>query len=252
MKKNKTFILLAVLLVILIGGAGFFYNKLSSSYKTDTLTQASQTTENEAKSDKKNSEEDSQPEENNEKAEIEEDTQTSDKEESAASPTDSEDTEDSPTEDSHTDSSGNTDSSENKIETAPDFTMTNASGEEVKLSDFFGKPVVLNFWASWCGPCKSEMPHFEDAYQKYGEDINFVIVNLTDGARETVENASDFIEEQGYTFPLYFDTNTEGAMTYGTYSIPVTYFIGADGVPVAQANGALDAATLQKGLDMIQ
>ena len=243
MKKNKTFILLAVLLVILIGSAGFFYNKLSSSYKTDTLTQASQTTENKAES---------QPEENNEKAEIEEDAQTSDTEESDASPTDSEDTEDSHTEDSHTDSSENTDSGETTVETAPDFTMTNASGEEVKLSDFFGKPVVLNFWASWCGPCKSEMPHFEDAYQKYGEDINFVIVNLTDGVRETVENASDFIEEQGYTLPLYFDTNTEGDVTYGTYSIPVTYFIGADGVPVAQANGALDAATLQKGLDMIQ
>jgi len=207
MKKNKTFILLAVLLVILIGGAGFFYNKLRSSYKTDALTKPSQTAENE---------------------------------------TDSEETEDSQT------SSEETDSGENAAETAPDFTMTDASGEEVKLSDFFDKPVVLNFWASWCGPCKSEMPHFEDAYQKYGEDINFVIVNLTDGARETVENASDFIEEQGYTFPLYFDTNTEGAMTYGTYSIPVTYFIGADGVPVAQANGALDAATLQKGLDMIQ
>lgn len=207
MKKNKTFILLAVLLVILIGGAVFFYNKLSSAYKTDTLTETSQAAENE---------------------------------------TESEETEDSQT------SSEETDSGENAAETAPDFTMTNASGEEVKLSDFFDKPVVLNFWASWCGPCKSEMPHFEDAYQKYGEDINFVIVNLTDGARETVENASDFIEEQGYTFPLYFDTNTEGAMTYGTYSIPVTYFIGADGVPVAQANGALDAATLQKGLDMIQ
>ena len=207
MKKNKTFILLAVLLVILIGGAGFFYNKLISAYKTDTLTETSQAAENE---------------------------------------TESEETEDSQT------SSEETDSGENAAETAPDFTMTNASGEEVKLSDFFDKPVVLNFWASWCGPCKSEMPHFEDAYQKYGEDINFVIVNLTDGARETVENASDFIEEQGYTFPLYFDTNTEGAMTYGTYSIPVTYFIGADGVPVAQANGALDAATLQKGLDMIQ
>ena len=130
--------------------------------------------------------------------------------------------------------------------------MTDASGEEVKLSDFFGKPVVLNFWASWCGPCKSEMPHFEEAYQKYGEDINFVIVNLTDGSRETVETASAFIEEQGYTFPVYFDTSTEGAMTYGTYSIPVTYFIAADGTPVAQASGALDAATLQKGLDMIQ
>lgn len=211
MKKNKPFILLAVLLVILIGGAGFFYNKLSSSYKTDTLTKTSQTTENETESGEKNSE-------------VE----------------------------SHTDSSENTDSGETTVETAPDFTMTDASGTEVKLSDFFGKPVVLNFWASWCGPCKSEMPHFEDAYQKYGEDINFVVVNLTDGARETVESASGFIEEQGYTFPVYFDTNTEGAVTYGTYSIPVTYFIGADGVPVAQANGALDAETLQTGIDMIQ
>lgn len=247
MKKNKTFILLAVLLVILIGGAGFFYNKLSSSYKTDTLTKTSQTTENETESGEKNSEVESQPEENNEKAEIEEDAQTSDTEEPAASPTDSEDTEDS-----HTDSSENTDSGENTPKTAPDFTMTDASGEEVKLSDFFGKPVVLNFWASWCGPCKSEMPHFEESYKQYGEDINFVIVNLTDGARETKEKASEFIEEQGYTFPVYFDTAAEGAMTYGTYSIPVTYFIGADGVPVAQANGALDAETLQTGIDMIQ
>lgn len=240
MKKNKTFILLAVLLVILIGGAGFFYNKLSSAYKTDTLTETSPSSKNK---------EDSQPEENNEKAEIEEDAQTSDTKESDSSQnsqTGSDNAEDSNT------TTSEEDSGENTVQTVPDFTMTDASGEEVKLSDFFGKPVVLNFWASWCGPCKSEMPHFEDAYQKYGEDINFVIVNLTDGARETVETASDFIEEQGYTFPLYFDTNTEGAMTYGTYSIPVTYFIGADGVPVAQANGALDAETLQKGLDMIQ
>lgn len=239
MKKNKTFILLAVLLVILIGGAGFFYNKLSSAYKTDTLTETSPSSKNK---------EDSQPEENNEKAEIEEDAQTSDTEESDSS----HDSQAEASGDESRTASEETDSGENAAETAPDFTMTDASGEEVKLSDFFGKPVVLNFWASWCGPCKSEMPHFEEAYQKYGEDINFVIVNLTDGARETVETASDFIEEQGYTFPLYFDTNTEGAMTYGTYSIPVTYFIGADGVPVAQANGALDAATLQKGLDMIQ
>ena len=239
MKKNKTFILLAVLLVILIGGAGFFYNKLSSAYKTDTLTETSPSSKNK---------EDSQPEENNEKAEIEEDAQTSDTEESDSS----HDSQAEASGDESRTASEETDSGENAAETAPDFTMIDASGEEVKLSDFFGKPVVLNFWASWCGPCKSEMPHFEEAYQKYGEDINFVIVNLTDGSRETVETASAFIEEQGYTFPVYFDTSTEGAMTYGTYSIPVTYFIAADGTPVAQASGALDAATLQKGLDMIQ
>lgn len=239
MKKNKTFILLTVLLIVLIAGAGFFYNKLSSTYKTDTLTETSPSSKNK---------EDSQPEENNEKAEIEEDAQTSDTEESDSS----HDSQAEASGDESRTASEETDSGENAAETAPDFTMTDASGEEVKLSDFFGKPVVLNFWASWCGPCKSEMPHFEEAYQKYGEDINFVIVNLTDGSRETVETASAFIEEQGYTFPVYFDTSTEGAMTYGTYSIPVTYFIAADGTPVAQASGALDAATLQKGLDMIQ
>ena len=56
---------------------------------------------------------------------------------------------------------------------APDFTMMNAAGETVKLSDFFGKPIVLNFWASWCGPCKSEMPHFEKCYLEYGEEVEF-------------------------------------------------------------------------------
>lgn len=248
MKKNKTFILLTVLLIVLIAGAGFFYNKLSSTYKTDSLTETSPSSKNKADSDEKNKEGDSQPEENKEKAEIEEDAQTSDTKESDSS----HDSQAEASGDESRTASEETDSGENAAETAPDFTMTDASGEEVKLSDFFGKPVVLNFWASWCGPCKSEMPHFEEAYQKYGEDINFVIVNLTDGSRETVETASAFIEEQGYTFPVYFDTSTEGAMTYGTYSIPVTYFIAADGTPVAQASGALDAATLQKGLDMIQ
>lgn len=134
---------------------------------------------------------------------------------------------------------------------APDFTVLDSDGNSVKLSDFQGKPVILNFWASWCGPCKSEMPDFDEAYAEYGGDIHFVMVNLTDGMRETMDGAKSFIEGEGYSFPIYFDTETEAAIAYGAYSIPVTYFIDAEGNLIAQGMGALDRATLQQGIDMI-
>ena len=135
--------------------------------------------------------------------------------------------------------------------TAPDFTVTDRSGNPVKLSDLRGKPVILNFWASWCGPCKSEMPEFEEAYLKYGKDIHFMLVNVTDGSRETVEVARSYIDGQGYTFPIYFDTTLEAAIEYGASSIPLTFFLDANGNFVAYGSGALDAATLQKGINMI-
>ena len=135
--------------------------------------------------------------------------------------------------------------------TAPDFTVVDLAGKVHKLSDFVGKPIVLNFWASWCGPCKSEMPDFQKAYETYGDRIHFVMVNLTDGSGETVKTASDFISSAGYTFPVYYDTRSDAAMTYGVNAVPVTYFIDSSGQLIAYGQGALDAATLQSGIDMI-
>lgn len=134
---------------------------------------------------------------------------------------------------------------------APDFTVVDKSGKEYKLSDFEGKPTILNFWASWCGPCKNEMPDFDEAYGEYKDKINFLMVNLTDGSRETVETASDYIKKQGYSFPVYYDTQSDAVITYGVYSVPTTYFIDEDGNIISNARGAIDKETLQKGIDMI-
>lgn len=134
---------------------------------------------------------------------------------------------------------------------APDFIVLDREGAEVSLSDFIGKPVILNFWASWCGPCKSEMPEFEAAYQKYREEIQFMMVNLTDGSRETVETAAEYIAGEGYTFPVFFDTESDAAISYGATSIPVTYFVDAEGHLVAYGSGALSGEILQSGMEMI-
>lgn len=134
---------------------------------------------------------------------------------------------------------------------APEFTFYDAEGTAHTMSEFRGKPVLLNFWASWCGPCKSEMPEFQNYYEKYGEDVHFVIVNLTDGAQETVESASAYIAREGYTFPVYYDTDMEGAYAYGVSAVPVSYFIDAEGYFAAWAQGALSADMLQQGMDLL-
>ena len=211
--KKKTIILITLFAVLMIG-ASILYNKLSLDFKMDSLVieEGIETTNNTTNNDSSNT---------------------------AANETQSpEDT--APSE--------NTDT---QLTKAPDFTVYNLDGNEVNLSDFFGKPIIVNFWASWCGPCKMEMPDFNEAYQIYNEEITFLMVNMTDGSRETVEIASSFIEDSDYTFPVYYDTAYSAAITYSVSSLPTTYFIDAEGNLIAHARGAIDGATLQKGIDMI-
>ncbi len=135
--------------------------------------------------------------------------------------------------------------------TAPDFTVTDYNGNKVKLSDMRGKPVVVNFWATWCYYCKEEMPDFEQMYKKYGNDVVFMMVDMTDGGQETVAGAKKHVEENGYTFPVYFDTDLEAAYAYSVTSLPATYLIDSNGDLVAHASGMINAEALEQGISMI-
>ena len=134
---------------------------------------------------------------------------------------------------------------------APDFIVLDGGGNEVRLSDYAGMPVVLNFWATWCGPCKSELPAFENMYAEYGDDVAFLMINLTDGARDTIDGATSFVEENGYTFPVLFDTTLLAAQTYGAYSIPLTVFVFPDGTLAGGYQGAIPEELLEAGIQLI-
>ena len=129
--------------------------------------------------------------------------------------------------------------------------MYDLNGNEVSLYDYLGKPVVLNFWATWCGPCQSEMPAFDQMYQKYNNQVTFLMVNVTDGSRDTVESVTAFYKDSGYTFPIYFDTTLEASMTYGAYSIPLTFFIDAEGNLLYNQMGAISEDTLAQCMELL-
>ena len=132
--------------------------------------------------------------------------------------------------------------------TVPDFTVYDGNSQPVKLSDFFGKPIVLNFWASWCGPCKSEMPAFQSAFEKYGDQVQFVMVNVG----EHMDEGSAFITSAGYTFPVYYDVNNDASYTYQISSIPASFFLNAKGELVTYHIGTMDESVLLAAIEAIQ
>ena len=221
MTKYLKLIIISVTLVALIGGAAFLYNNLDKSSANSLVVNSDHTT--------------TAPTETTTDINTE-DYQTT---EAQTDPISGVETEDIVPEIVHT---------------MPDelnFTMTDYNGNTLKLSDLAGKPIIVNFWATWCGYCTYEMPDFEEMYKKYGDRINFAMVNVTDGS-ETVTKAKNFIADNGYTFPVYFDTLQEGAQKYGTdYGIPMTFFFDEMGNSVAYAEGAINAATLEQGIGMI-
>ncbi len=133
---------------------------------------------------------------------------------------------------------------------APDFTVYDEKGNEVKLSDYKGKPVVINFWATWCYYCKEEMPDFNKAYKNY-PDVQFLMINATDGVQETMKTAKEYVEKEKYDFDVFYDTKLNAVNAYYVNSFPSTYFVDKNGSLITKANGMLDYETLEKGIKKI-
>jgi len=136
-------------------------------------------------------------------------------------------------------------------ELAPDFRLTDLDGKVVMLSDFRGKTVVLNFWASWCPPCREEMPEFQALWDERGsegsDDLVVLAVNFL--RDDTVGAATSFIEGNDFTFPVIFDTTRGDVATrYGVRGLPATFFIDRNGIVRTTALGPVFGNLLETGV----
>lgn len=119
---------------------------------------------------------------------------------------------------------------------APGFTVRNLKGQRVQLADYQGKVVILNLWATWCGPCRVEMPGMENLYRRYrSQDFEILAVSLDKGADDEVQK---FTTEYQLSFPVLLDAERQVESLYNTFTIPTTYVIDKNGVVVAEVDGA--------------
>lgn len=133
-----------------------------------------------------------------------------------------------------------------------DFKVYDINNKEVNLYDYKGKNLVINFWASWCPPCKYEMPYFQNATEKYKDkNIEILMLNLTDGYRETVDSATKYMKENNFDMNLLFDKNLEAATKYQVQGVPRTIFIDKEGYIVKDYTGAMEQDVLYDEIDKL-
>jgi thiol-disulfide isomerase/thioredoxin len=116
----------------------------------------------------------------------------------------------------------------------PDFTVAGFDGKTISLKNFRGKMVFLNFWATWCVPCREEMPAMEQLYQEY-KSRNFVILAIN--VKDRKQDAMNFLKEWKITYPAAFDPEGQVGVLYGAWGLPTTYLIGPKGEGLARAWG---------------
>lgn len=137
-------------------------------------------------------------------------------------------------------------------ERAPEFTLKDLNGKTISLSDFKGKRVLLNFWASWCPPCRAEMPYMERIYQNYKDDgIAIVAVNMLT-TEKRLGDVTRFVENFELTFPIPLDEKGDLHRTFDIMAYPTSYFIDTDGVIRSKMTGSMDEEYMEKELFKLQ
>lgn len=132
-----------------------------------------------------------------------------------------------------------------KGQVAPDFSLTTLEGETVTLSEYKGKKVILNFWATWCPPCKAEMPHMQNFHETYGEDVEIIAVNLTD-KDSGLDKIQQFIDDYELTFSVPLDEAGEVGTTYQAITIPTSYILTTEGTIQHKIVGPMDERMMEQ------
>lgn len=112
---------------------------------------------------------------------------------------------------------------------APDFNLTTLSGENFSLAEFRGSPVIINFWSSWCPPCRTEMPAFQQVFAEY-EELGLIIAAVNATNQDSLSEAAAFASENNLTFPIPLDKTGSASLSYNLYSLPTTVFIDNKGI----------------------
>jgi thiol-disulfide isomerase/thioredoxin len=132
---------------------------------------------------------------------------------------------------------------------SPLFALQRLDGVRVALADFSGRPIIINFWASWCKPCRTEMPDLIDAWHKNSGALEILAVNLTD--QEKRKNVARFVAEFGLPFPVLLDVRGKVRELYSLVLLPTTVFLDSDGVVRTVHSGPLTRDALARGLEAI-
>jgi len=134
--------------------------------------------------------------------------------------------------------------------TAPDFTLESLDGPPISLSEFQGQPVVINFWASWCAPCRFEMPELADKYRAL-RDAGLVVLGVNVTSQDSVEGAARFVEDFGIPFPILLDVQGEVESLYNASSTPTTIFVDPSGQIVARHYGPMNGEQINEYIDLL-
>lgn len=126
---------------------------------------------------------------------------------------------------------------------APFISLQGLDGKTYSFESLNGKPVIINFWASWCAPCRIEAPELVELYAKYKDQLEIYAVNVT--ASDSIEGAQAFSQEYGFTFPVLLDEKADVARKYQIKPIPTTYFVNSEGIIVDKLIGLADPQTLE-------